>query len=52
MGPVPDEPSVYPPGSKYYLVPITFEVELLDRAARRKIEATAARNASAGGDPS
>ena len=52
MGPVPDEPSVYPPGSEYYLVPITFDVELLDRAAQRKAEATAAGNASAKGDPS
>ena len=41
LGPVPDRPSVYPPGSEYYLVPITFEVELLDRAAREQIEATA-----------
>jgi len=52
MGPVPDEPSVYPVGSEYYLVPITFEVELLDRAARQKVEAAAAGNASPGGDPS
>ena len=52
MGPVPDEPSVYPAGSEYYLVPITFEVELLDRAAQRKAEASVARNASPEGDPS
>jgi len=52
MGPVPDEPSVYPIGSEYYLVPITFEVELLDRAAQRKAEAAAAGNASPEGDPS
>ncbi|MCH8342696.1 MAG: type IV pilus assembly protein PilM [Planctomycetes bacterium] len=30
MGPVPNRPTLYPPNSKYYLVPITFEVELLD----------------------
>jgi type IV pilus assembly protein PilM len=52
MGPVPDEPSVYPAGSEYYLVPITFEVELLDRAAQRKVDATAAGQASAKGNPS
>ena len=52
MGPVPDEPSVYPAGSEYYLVPVTFDIELLDRAAQRKIEATAAASASAEGDPS
>ena len=52
MGPVPDEPSVYPVGSEYYLVPITFEVELLDRAAQLKTEPTAGGNASAAGDPS
>ncbi len=46
LGPVPDRPAVYPPGSRYYLVPITFEVELLDRAAQEQIDATA----SAGSD--
>ncbi len=52
MGPVPDEPSIYPVGSEYYLVPITFEIELLDRAAQRKVDATAAGKASSEGDPS
>ncbi len=33
IAPVPSRPSVYPAGSQYYLVPITFEVELLDRFA-------------------
>ncbi len=46
LGPVPNRPAVYPPGSRYYLVPITFEVELLDRAAQEQIDATA----SAGSD--
>ena len=41
LGPVPDRPSVYPPGSEYYRVPITFVVELLDRAARELIDSTA-----------
>ena len=52
MGPVPDEPSVYPVGSEYYLVPITFEIELLDRAAQQSAEATAVRDATQEGDPS
>jgi type IV pilus assembly protein PilM len=52
MGPVPDEPSVYPAGSEYYLVLITFEVELLDRAAQREAEATAAGHVSAKGNQS
>ncbi len=52
LGPVPDRPSVYPPDSVFYLVPITFEIELLDRAAQRKAEATAARDSSGQGDPS
>jgi hypothetical protein len=30
MAPVPERPSLYAPGSKYYVVPITFEVELVD----------------------
>jgi hypothetical protein len=43
---VPDRPAIYPAGSMYYLVPITFEIELLDRAAQAQIDATA----SAGSD--
>jgi hypothetical protein len=52
MAPLPDRPSIYPPGSEYYRVPITFEIELLDRAAMRKAEATATRNASGEEDKS
>ncbi len=30
LGPMPTRPSLYPPGSVYYRLPITFEVELID----------------------
>jgi type IV pilus assembly protein PilM len=30
LAPLPDKPRLYPPGTTYYLVPITFELELLD----------------------
>ncbi|MCH8005852.1 MAG: type IV pilus assembly protein PilM [Planctomycetes bacterium] len=30
LGPMPTQPLLYPPGSEYYRVPITFEVELID----------------------
>ncbi len=30
LGPMPTRPSLYPPGTEYYRVPITFEVELID----------------------
>ena len=30
LGPMPTRPSLYPAGSEYYRVPITFEVELID----------------------
>ncbi len=42
IAPVPGRPSVYPAGSQYYLVPITFEVELLDRFAPKAPGQTAA----------
>jgi type IV pilus assembly protein PilM len=45
MSPVPDRPSLYPVDSKYYVVPITFEVELVDERA----PAAAARTAARGG---
>jgi type IV pilus assembly protein PilM len=32
LAPVPARPQLYPPGSKYYKLPITFEVELIDPA--------------------
>ena len=50
LGPVPSRPSVYPPGSEYFRVPITFEVELLDRAARDEIDSTASRDRDGHGD--
>jgi hypothetical protein len=33
MAPAPRKPRLYPDGSKYFLVPITFEVELIDPKA-------------------
>ncbi len=33
LAPVPDRPRLYPVGSRYYRVPITFEVEILDPGA-------------------
>ncbi|MHC4773717.1 MAG: type IV pilus assembly protein PilM [Planctomycetota bacterium] len=43
LGPVPDRPSLYPPDSKYYVVPITFEVELVDERAPAAAARTVAR---------
>ncbi len=43
LGPMPSRPSVYPPGTVFYRVPITFEVELLDHAAPPKPDAGTAR---------
>ncbi|MFQ5845550.1 MAG: hypothetical protein ACE5JG_11250 [Planctomycetota bacterium] len=34
---MPSRPAIYPPGSRFYVVPVTFEVELLDRAAMEQI---------------
>ncbi len=34
LAPVPDRPRLYPVGSRYYRVRITFEVEILDPVAR------------------
>ena len=31
--PLPSAPQVYPPGSVFYRIPITFEIEILDKAA-------------------
>ncbi len=36
LAPVPDRPRLYPPGSKYYRLPITFEVEILDPGAMHR----------------
>jgi len=33
LGPVPDRPSLYPVDAEYYVIPITFEVELVDERA-------------------
>jgi hypothetical protein len=30
LAPMPPAPTLYPAGSKYYRVPVTFEVEILD----------------------
>ena len=43
MGPVPNRPTLYPPNSEYYLVPITFEVELLDAPAALPADTAAGR---------
>jgi hypothetical protein len=46
--PVPQRPSVYPAGSQYYVFPITFEIELLDRFAPKAPGQTAAGPAREG----
>jgi hypothetical protein len=33
LGPVPDRPSLYPVDAEYFVIPITFEVELVDERA-------------------
>jgi hypothetical protein len=33
LGPVPDRPTLYPTDAQYYVIPITFEVELVDEQA-------------------
>ncbi len=40
-GAMPSRPSVYPPGTVFYRVPITFEVELIDTAAPQQGAGTA-----------
>ena len=47
MGPIPARPSLYPPNSTYYRVPITFEVELLDA---RRLPASGETARAAGGE--
>jgi hypothetical protein len=32
LAPIPDRPLLFPPDSKYYLVPITFEIVLRDQS--------------------
>ena len=34
LAPVPARPALYPPGSMYYRVPITFEIELIDKTPK------------------
>jgi type IV pilus assembly protein PilM len=41
MGPLPERPSIYPPDSRYYQVPITFEVELIDESSTPAAATTA-----------
>ena len=41
--PLPDRPSLYPADSKYFLVPVTFEIELLTWPAAPASETTAGR---------
>jgi hypothetical protein len=45
--PVPHGPSLYPDNAKYYRVPITFEIELIDPSASPS-GATASANGSGG----
>ena len=42
LAPLPDRPSLYPADSKYFLVPVTFEIELLTRPDAPAPEQTAA----------
>ncbi len=41
LAPLPDRPSLYPTDSKYFLVPVTFEIELLTRPDAPAPEQTA-----------
>ena len=51
LGPLPDRPSLYSPGTHYYRVPITFTVELLDASSAPAAEAADLRDGD-GGSPS
>jgi type IV pilus assembly protein PilM len=44
LGPVPSRPILFPVGAELYVVPITFEVELLDQPAGSPASRTAARD--------
>lgn len=46
--PVPSRPRLYPPGSKYYRIPITFEVELIDSAAPKQTTESASTEMTGG----
>ncbi len=41
LAPLPDRPSLYPADSKYFLVPVTFEIELITRPDAPAPEQTA-----------
>ena len=41
LAPLPDRPSLYPADSKYFLVPVTFEIELITRPEAPAPEQTA-----------
>ena len=41
LAPLPDRPSLYPADSRYFLVPVTFEIELLTRPDASAPERTA-----------
>ena len=41
LAPLPDRPSLYPADSKYFLVPVTFEIELITRPDAPAVEQTA-----------
>jgi type IV pilus assembly protein PilM len=52
LGPVPGRPSLFPADSQYFVVPITFEIELLDARAAAPASRTAARSGPAKDSPS
>jgi len=41
LAPMPSRPSIYPPDSRYFLVPITFEIEIIDTSKPPAAPATA-----------
>ena len=41
LAPLPDRPSLYPADSTYFLVPVTFEIELITRPDAPALEQTA-----------
>ena len=52
LGPVPGRPSLFPAGSQYFVVPITFEIELLQTPAAAPASRTARRGGPAEESPS
>ena len=49
LAPLPPAPSMYPPGTSVYSIPITFTVEMIEPGAPRP-PATASRNRTGGGN--